>query len=340
VSRRVLVALGGNALLRRGQPGSIDVQRVNLRAAARALAEIARAGADLVLTHGNGPQVGYLALEAEAARSLVEPPPLDVLVAESEGQIGYLLVQALGGELERQGDVRPVVAVLTRTLVSARDPGFARPTKPIGPTYDEATARTLAAVHGWSIARDGAHWRRVVASPRPLAIQEAESIRTLVDSGAIVVASGGGGIPVVQGAGGPVGVEAVVDKDLAAVELAIAVDADTLLLLTDVPGVYPRPDELVGPPLRELSLAEADAGLAEHRFPSGSMGPKVEAAVSFVRRTGGRAAIGRLEDASASLDARAGTTVGGPAAAGHGSARRRTLRDVVDDAVLAGRKER
>jgi carbamate kinase len=128
VSRRVLVALGGNALLRRGQPGSIDVQRVNLRAAARALAEIARAGADLVLTHGNGPQVGYLALEAEAARSLVEPPPLDVLVAESEGQIGYLLVQALGGELERQGDVRPVVAVLTRTLVSARDPGFARPT--------------------------------------------------------------------------------------------------------------------------------------------------------------------------------------------------------------------
>jgi carbamate kinase len=180
----------------------------------------------------------------------------------------------------------------------------------------------------------------VVASPRPLAIQEAESIRTLVDSGAIVVASGGGGIPVVQGAGGPVGVEAVVDKDLAAVELAIAVDADTLLLLTDVPGVYPRPDELVGPPLRELSLAEADAGLAEHRFPSGSMGPKVEAAVSFVRRTGGRAAIGRLEDASAILDARAGTTVGGPAAAGHGSARRRTLRDVVDDAVLAGRKER
>jgi carbamate kinase len=310
VSGRIVVALGGNALIRRGQSGAIDVQRANVRIAAKALAEIARTGAELVVTHGNGPQVGYLALEAEAARSIVDPPPLDVLVAETQGQIGYLIVQALSAELEERADPRQVAAVLTRTLVSARDPAFARPTKPVGPTYDEATARTLAAANGWTVARDGPHWRRVVASPMPLAIEEAEVIRLLVDSGAIVVASGGGGIPVTHGRWGRVGIEAVVDKDLAAVELAIAVDARALLLLTDVRGVYPSADDLTGDPLATLTLEEADAGLAEGRFPAGSMGPKVHAAASFVRRSGGRAAIGRLDAAAAILRQEAGTRVG------------------------------
>ncbi|HEU4672052.1 MAG TPA: carbamate kinase [Candidatus Limnocylindrales bacterium] len=310
MSGRIVAALGGNALIRRGQPGSMEVQRANLRAAARALADVARSGADLVVTHGNGPQVGYLALEAEAARSIVDPPPLDVLVAESQGQIGYLVVQALEAELEERGDPRPVVAVLTRTLVSPRDRAFARPTKPVGPTYDAATARTLAAANGWAVARDGAHWRRVVASPMPLAIQEAGPIRSIVDAGAIVVASGGGGIPVAHARRGLMGVEAVVDKDLAAVELAIAVDAGTLLLLTDVNGVHPSSDDLSGEPLTALTLEEADAGLTEGRFPAGSMGPKVQAAASFVRRTGGRAFIGRLDEAAAILTGDAGTRIG------------------------------
>ncbi len=309
MKRRVVAAVGGNALLRRGQPGSIDVERANLRPAARALVDIVRAGADLVVTHGNGPQVGYLALEAEAARSIVDPPPLDVLVAESQGQIGYLLVEALTHELRRVGDARAVVAVLTRTVVSPRDAAFQHPRKPIGPAYDEPTARVLAAAHGWSVARDGSAWRRVVASPLPLRIEEAESVRQLADAGVLVVASGGGGIPVCEGTTGPVGIEAVVDKDLAAVELAIAVGADDLLLLTDVDGVDVTPDRS-GRPVRSLSLTDADDGLLDGRFPAGSMGPKVQAAAAFVRRTGGRAAIGALNDAAAVLEGHLGTAVG------------------------------
>ena len=307
---RVVVALGGNALIRRGEEGSTTVQRRNLLGASRALADLERIGHELVLTHGNGPQVGFLAIEADAAREIVPPPPLDVLVAESQGQIGYLLAQALGTQLAMGGRRRDIAVILTQTVVDAADSAFRAPSKPVGPMYDETTAHQLADQHGWTIARDGPGWRRVVPSPRPLEIVEAPSVRALVDAGAIVIASGGGGIPVSRGASGSlVGVDAVVDKDLAAVVLAEAVGADALLLLTDVPAVHlgwAGPDRI---PIRRLSLAGAADGVAEGTFAAGSMGPKVTAAAAFVGTTGRFAAIGALEDAVAVLEGRAGTRI-------------------------------
>ncbi|HXR27743.1 MAG TPA: carbamate kinase [Candidatus Baltobacteraceae bacterium] len=305
---RVVVALGGNALIRRGEAGSIEVQHHNLLGAARALVDLERMGHRLVLTHGNGPQVGFLAIEADAAAATVPPPPLDVLVAESMGQIGYLLAQALTARLAAVGRGRPVTVVLTRTVVDAADPAFAAPSKPVGPVYDEPTARGLADARGWTVARDGTGWRRVVPSPEPLEIVEASSLRALVASGVIVIASGGGGIPVARtGRGALVGVEAVVDKDLAAVLLAEAVGAEALLLLTDVPSVRLGRGTAGEAGIPVLTLAQAAAGVADGTFASGSMGPKVTAAASFVRRTGGFAAIGALEDAVAVLAGRAGT---------------------------------
>jgi carbamate kinase len=321
---RIVVALGGNALIRRGEVGSIEVQQANARRAAVALADLEAAGHEIVVTHGNGPQVGYLAIEADAARETVPPPPLDVLVAESQGQIGYVLAAALRTELTRRGRRRPIVAVLTQTIVDRDDPAFLRPSKPVGPMYDETTARSLAAEHGWTVAVDGPGWRRVVPSPAPQAILEAETIRTLVDAGTIVIASGGGGIPVAlaPGARGELtGVEAVVDKDLEAVILAEAVDADALLLLTDVDAVRlgwggPRPI-----PIRRLAAGAVAAGIANGTFASGSMAPKVAAAAAFAQRTGRIAAIGALDEAPAVLAGRAGTVVvadGLPAAASRG----------------------
>ncbi len=306
--KRVVVALGGNALIRRGEAGSIEVQHHNLLGAARALVDLEGMGHELVLTHGNGPQVGFLAIEADAAAATVPPPPLDVLVAESMGQIGYLLAQALTARLALEGRSRPVTVVLTRTVVDAADPAFAAPSKPVGPVYDEVTARDLAVTRGWTVARDGNGWRRVVPSPAPLEIVEAASLRALVDSGAIVIASGGGGIPVARGEGGVLdGLEAVVDKDLAAVLLAEAVGAEALLLLTDVPAVRLGRGTAGAAGVSVLTLAEAAAGVADGTFAGGSMGPKVTAAASFVRRTGGFAAIGALDDAVAVLAGRAGT---------------------------------
>jgi carbamate kinase len=307
---RVVVALGGNALIRRGEEGSTAVQRRNLLAAARALADLDRRGHTLVLTHGNGPQVGFLAIEADAARDTVPPPPLDVLVAESQGQIGYLLAQALATRFAMDGRERPIAVVLSQTVVDPHDPAFRAPSKPVGPMYDEATAGQLAGQHGWTVARDGPGWRRVVPSPRPLEIVEAASIRTLAASGAIVIASGGGGIPVGRASSGAlIGVEAVVDKDLAAVVLAEGLDADALLLLTDVSAVHLRWGSPDSQPIQRLTLADADAGVEDGTFAAGSMGPKVRAAAEFVRRTGRLAAIGALGDALAVLDGRAGTQV-------------------------------
>jgi carbamate kinase len=306
----VVVALGGNALIRRGEDGSMAVQRRNLVGAARALADLDGLGVQLVLTHGNGPQVGFLAIEADAAREVVPPPPLDVLVAESQGQIGYLLAQALTAELARRGRRREVAAILTQTVVDPADAAFTAPTKPVGPMYDEMTAHALADEHGWAIAPDEAGWRRVVPSPRPLDIVEADSVRALVREGVIVIASGGGGIPVGQRLDGShSGVEAVVDKDLAAVVLATSVGADALLLLTDVRAVYLGWRSADHVPIRRLNLLGAAAGVSDGTFASGSMGPKVTAAAEFVERTGRFAAIGALEDAVDILEGRAGTEV-------------------------------
>jgi carbamate kinase len=307
---RVVVALGGNALIRRGEDGSTAIQRENLLGAARALTDLERLGHALVLTHGNGPQVGFLAIEADAARDTVPPPPLDVLVAESQGQIGYLLAQALATQFAMEGRSREIAVVLTQTVVDPDDPAFRTPSKPVGPMYDALTAERLARQNGWTVAPDGSGWRRVVPSPRPLEIVEAASIRTLAASGAIVIASGGGGIPVSRGTSGALlGVEAVVDKDLAAVVLAESLDADALLLLTDVSAVHLRWGSPNPEPLRRLTLAEADSGVANGSFAAGSMGPKVRAAADFVRRTGRFAAIGLLGDAVAALEGRAGTRV-------------------------------
>jgi carbamate kinase len=296
----IVVALGGNALLRRGQPADLAVQRQNVATAVEAVAELAREH-DVVVTHGNGPQVGLLALQGEAYAG-VEPYPLDVLGAESEGMIGYLLdqelVNGLGG--------REVATLLTQVIVDAGDPAFARPQKFIGPVYERPHAERLAAERGWTVAPDGAFWRRVVASPEPRSIVELQTIRLLVNAGVLVVCAGGGGIPVVVDRDGRLrGVEAVVDKDRAAALLAAGLGADALLMLTDVNAVQLGYGTAGARDLHDVEAAE----LREHAFAPGSMGPKVEAACRFAEETGGLAAIGSLADAPAILRGERGTRI-------------------------------
>jgi carbamate kinase len=296
---RIVAALGGNALLRRGEPLDLPTQRANARVAARALAAIAR-DHELIVTHGNGPQVGLLALEAAASETVT---PLDVLGAESDGMIGYVLAQELGNALPE----REVVTVLTQVVVDPADPAFGRPSKPIGPTYrTREAAAGASAGKPWAIAADGPSWRRIVASPEPRAIIELESIRHLAAGGVLVICAGGGGVPVVRAPDGALaGVEAVVDKDLTAALLATNLRADALLLLTDVDAVHLDHGTATERPVATATPDELRA-LA---LPAGSMAPKAEAAARFVAATGARAAIGRLEDATALLAGRAGTTV-------------------------------
>jgi carbamate kinase len=296
---RVLAALGGNALARRGEPLDLEVQRGNAARAAASLAPLARAH-ELLVTHGNGPQVGLLALQSEAAAG--SRTPLDVLGAESEGMIGYLLEQELRNALRDW----PVVTVLTQVQVDAADSAFERPTKPIGPVYDRAEAEKLAADRGWRVARDGAHWRRVVPSPEPRRVLEARTLLLLVRSGAVVVCAGGGGIPVVRGEDGRLhGVEAVIDKDASSALLAQQLGVDFLLLLTDVDAVYRGFGTPAASPIREAAAQE----LARERFDAGSMGPKVRAACRFAAATGRPAAIGALEQAAAILAGESGTRI-------------------------------
>lgn len=294
-----MIALGGNALARRGEPIDSERQRQHLRAAGAAVAEVVR-DHEVVVTHGNGPQVGLLSLQAEA-HDPSRPVPLDVLGAESEGWIGYLLEQELGNRLPG----RRLATLLTQVIVDPADPGFAKPSKPIGPAYPKARAEQLARERGWAIARDGASWRRVVPSPEPQRIVELETIRLLLDAGVSVVCAGGGGIPVAAAPDGRLyGVEAVVDKDLAAALLARELGADALLLLTDVAAVY------ADWPATERPLGRVAPGaLRRLGFDPGSMGPKVEAACRFAETGQGLAGIGRLEDAAAILADRAGTRV-------------------------------
>ncbi len=297
---RVVIALGGNALLRRGEPLDATVQRRNVRAAASAVAAVAREH-EVVITHGNGPQVGLLLLQSEAYRA-VAPYPLDILGAESEGMIGYLIEEELRNVLPG----REVATLLTVVEVAADDPAFRRPSKPIGPVYTAAEARRLAVERGWRMAPDGRRWRRVVPSPEPRRIIEIAAIRLLVAAGVIVVCAGGGGIPVVvDPAGGLRGVEAVIDKDLSATLLATTLEADALLLLTDVDAVYAEWGTPWARPLRRATAAE----LRAMAFAPGSMGPKIEAACRFVESGGRFAAIGALADAALLLRGGAGTRV-------------------------------
>jgi len=299
---RVLIALGGNALLRRGEPMTMARQIANVRRAALQIAKLADRN-ELVVAHGNGPQVGLLAMQAATADPQ-DTAPLDVLDAESEGMIGYLLEQELANALPA---TRQVATLLTRVEVDAHDPAFAHPTKPIGPVYTQAQAEALARRHGWSIAPDGAGYRRVVASPKPMAIEALKPVQWLLEHDAIVIAAGGGGIPVIRGPDGQTrsGVEAVIDKDLCSALLAARLGADLLLIATDVEAVYVdwhTPRERA---LRRISAAP----LRRLEFPAGSMGPKVEAACDFVERTGQRAVIGSLEQIEAMASGTAGTQI-------------------------------
>jgi carbamate kinase len=300
---RIVVALGGNALLRRGDPLTTEAQRRNVRIAAEAIAPLA-AEHDIVVVHGNGPQVGRLSLPAESYTGAT-PCPLDVLDAGTQGMIGYLIQQELRRLLPPQ---RQVVTLLTMVEVDRDDLAFFCPATFVGPVYDKGAADALAAEKGWAFRKDGSAWRRVVASPEPRRILEIEPITLLLDQGAVVICAGGGGVPAMypSSQAGPLAeVEAVIDKDLASELLAEDVQADLFLMATDVDGVYLR---WGSPAQRRLGRVEPEE-LVDYEFASGSIRPKVESAVRFAAKTGGRAAIGSLADIAAIVAGKAGTNV-------------------------------
>ncbi len=308
---KVLVALGGNAILARGQAGTAAEQYATMRATSRRLVRFLRHGHRLVVTHGNGPQVGDILLAYESAKGVIPPMPLDVCGAQSQGMIGYMLQMALQNELEKAGMEIPVVTLLTRTEVDEKDPAFSNPTKPVGPFYSKMEASSLTK-KGWSLVKVGSRsFRRVVPSPRPVKILEVETIGRLFRSGALVVASGGGGIPVAldPATGLYHGVEAVIDKDLSASLLARALRLDMLLILTDVDGLYRNFGRRNQKLVPELTTHEARADLRGGAYPPGSMGPKVEAAVEFVDATGKPAVISSLQKAEQALAGEAGTRI-------------------------------
>ena len=300
---RIVIALGGNALLRRGDPMTTEVQRQNVKIAAEAIAPLA-AGNVIVVVHGNGPQVGLLSLQAEAYAG-AEPYPLDVLDAGTQGMIGYLIQQELRSVLPAE---QQVATLLTMIVVDPDDPAFERPAKFVGPVYHKDAADALAAKKGWAFRQDGSAWRRVVPSPEPRRIVEIQPISWLLERGAVVICAGGGGIPTMLPSSGPgalVGVEAVIDKDLASELLAREVDADLFVMATDVDAVYTGWGTPAKARIDQITAAE----LGSMDFAAGSMGPKVAAAIEFVERTGRRAVIGRLDEIQQLVAGTAGTNV-------------------------------
>ena len=286
---RALIALGGNALCGADQEGTYAEQRENARAMAASIGELIDAGWGVVVVHGNGPQVGALGVQQEEAAALVPPQPLSSLCAMTQGFLGSLIALALQ---ERLGRARQIVTVVTHVVVHGDDPAFTAPSKPIGPFFTEREARELEAARRWTMGQDaGRGFRRLVPSPEPLAILEAQTVRRLVDDGVVVIACGGGGVPVTMSAGGYVGVDAVIDKDLAAQRLASALGVDVLALVTATPAVHldhgtPRQRDV-----HELSLGDAVRHLADGQFAAGSMGPKIDAAIRFLREGGQAVAI-------------------------------------------------
>ncbi len=298
---RIVVALGGNALLRRGEPMTADNQRANIRIATEQIAKI-HTGNELVIAHGNGPQVGLLSLQA-AAYTQVSPYPLDVLGAETEGMIGYIIEQELGNLLDFEV---PFATLLTQVEVDAKDPAFQHPSKPIGPVYAKAEAEKLAAEKGWAIAPDGDKYRRVVASPRPKRIFEIRPIKWLLEKNVIVICAGGGGIPTMYGEDGKLkGIEAVIDKDLCSSLLASQLEADLLVIATDVNAAF---IDFGKPTQKAIGQAHPDE-MEKLGFAAGSMGPKVQAACEFARQTGKTAVIGSLSDIEAIVQGSAGTRI-------------------------------
>jgi len=310
--KTVVVALGGNAILQPGQKGTFEEQYGNVQRTVEQLAAMVLSGKwRLVITHGNGPQVGNILLQQDAAKAVVPPMPMDVCGAESQGFIGYMIQQAFHNVLAHagRGDI-PVATIVTQVLVDKADPAFENPTKPVGPFYSAEEAKRLQAEKGWHVVEDaGRGWRRVVPSPDPKEIVEREAIRLLVENRAIVVASGGGGIPVIKEDGTYRGVEAVIDKDLAGERLAEDVGAAVFLILTDVDRVrlnYKKPGEKV---LDRLTVAEAKGYAQQGHFAKGSMEPKVKACVRFIEAGGERAVIVSLAQAVEAAEGRAGTQV-------------------------------
>ena len=300
---RIVVALGGNALLKRGEPMTAEVQRANVRVAAEAIAPVARTH-QVVISHGNGPQVGLLALQG-AAYKPDEAFPLDVLGAETEGMIGYMIEQELGNLLPFEV---PFATVLTMVEVDPDDPGFKNPTKFVGPVYDKPEADRLTADKGWVFKADGAKWRRVVPSPLPKRIFEIRPVKWLLDHGTVVICAGGGGIPTMYEKGADrklVGIEAVIDKDLCSELLARELDADLFVMLTDAEAVYLD----WGTPTQRAIRRANPAALTDIGFAAGSMGPKVDAACRFAQETGKKAAIGALADLAQIISGEAGTTI-------------------------------
>lgn len=310
---RVVVALGGNAILQRGERGTYEEQLANVRKTAEQIGKMILSGKyQVVITHGNGPQVGAILLQNDAGQKYGIPAmPMDVCGAESQGLIGYMIQQCLREVFVKAGrpDI-PVATVITQVIVDKNDPAFQNPTKPVGPFYTEEEAKRLAKEKGWVVVDDaGRGWRRVVPSPDPKDIAEKEAIRCLLDAHVVPIASGGGGIPVIEEDGKLKGVEAVIDKDLAGERLAEAVDADVLLILTDVDGVainYRKPNERW---LRRMTVQEAKRYLEEGQFAAGSMEPKVRAAVRFIEWGGKRAIIASLDRALEALEGEAGTEI-------------------------------
>ncbi len=307
---RVVVALGGNALLRRGAEDTFEEMYRASRLAAERIADIAAAGWEVVVTHGNGPQVGRILLQQEAASATVHPMPLDVCGAESQGQIGYLLQVTIGDVFFERGMERPVVTLLSLTRVRPQDPAFKNPTKFVGPYYEEPEARRLERDRGYVMKADPhGGWRRVVPSPKPYSIVETPIVKRIVADGAIVIASGGGGVPVIEKGPRLIGKEGVVDKDLAAAILAHEVDAAVLLVLTDVKKVQTGYGSLMPEDLDRMTVSEAKRLSKRGEFGSGSMGPKVQAAVNFLEAGGRRAVIADLDDGPSALAGEAGTEI-------------------------------
>ncbi|MBM4274386.1 MAG: carbamate kinase [Deltaproteobacteria bacterium] len=308
---KLVIALGGNALIRPGELGTVEEQYRRISQAMAPTADLVTSGFQSVITHGNGPMVGHLLLQMECARAIVPPMPLFMCDADSEGGLGYLIQQCLVNELRRRGKERGVVTVITQVEVSADDPAFGNPDKPIGPFYPPGEAERLRTEQGWQLLEDaGRGWRRVVPSPRPLTIIEQDIISYLLQGGIIVIAAGGGGVPVVRLPDGDLrGVEAVIDKDRASAVLAREIDADLLIFLTAVEYVYLDYWQPAQRPLTTLTSAEAYKYLQDGHFPPGSMGPKIESAVDFLSQGGRRVLITQPESLAEALQGRTGTHI-------------------------------
>lgn len=312
-AKQLVIAIGGNAIQPASDAGRADAQRHRIEATAAKLADLVQAGYDVVVTHGNGPQVGNILLQNEEARNMVPAMPLDVCGAESQAQVGYLLAQALRNEFAVRRIERGVAAVVTQTLVDGNDPAFANPTKPIGPYYTREADLIVKRAKGWKLMEDKARggWRRVVPSPQPLDIVEKDVILKLVGDGDgnVVICTGGGGIPVVRRSGRLVGVEAVIDKDLGAAVLARVLGWKGLIIATDVAQValgFGKPTQRF---LDHMTLAEAKKHLTEGQFPPGSMGPKIQAAIEFLESGGEFVVVTDLEHLVAAVEKKAGTRI-------------------------------